>query len=90
MKTTELYRVADFDLSLRVWGYDVAGDIGELTATICEQPAWDTLTRHGPLWDRDERWRHTVRVNDELPPASWCLPWITEWKMRREKAQRGR
>ena len=78
-----LYRVCEYDLSLKLWGYDVAGDIGELAATVSEHPEWETLTMVGPLWDRDVRWLETVCLIGELPPESWCLPWLTEWKIRR-------
>jgi len=73
--TATLWRACGFDLSMTLWGYDLAGDAAEVGALAVEDP---DLVR----WDRDRGYLDTVIrfIGGEATPAPewWCLPFVVD------------
>lgn len=65
-----------WDISVALWGYEIRGDILEVTALISE--GWDD--RNGkPLWDHPE-WLDNWYLDGEpwTPPFHRALPYASE------------
>lgn len=88
---TELARVAPFEMSMKVWKYDVAGHITEITALLSERRPHEleivdydleNRTARTHYWDRTEAWlRGIERYHGGVQiavPHYWCLPYLSD------------
>lgn len=65
-----LWQALPFDVSLRVWGYEVAGDASNTVALIAERPADAPWDRRAHDLAGIERWHGSVRMP---VPEWWAL-----------------
>lgn len=74
---TKLWKCASFDVSMKIWGYELAGDASDFSATVSENRngCYDQMI----YWDQDlprllsyERW-----VDGVLQPIKWF--WAFRW-----------